>query len=336
MSARVALKDVQEASKRIAPYIHRTPIMTCSTLDEMAGKSLFFKCEIFQKVGAFKFRGASNAVGKLVEECKEDKSQMTIVTHSSGNHAQAIALASKLRGVKAHIVMPSDAPSVKKEAVMNTYGAQVTECINTQKSREGTCADVLKSVGANGHLIHPFDNLNVIAGQGTIGLEVLEQVPDVEAIVVPVGGGGLLSGVCVAVKNTKPDVKIFAAEPLNADDCAKSFAAKKRIPLPGPPDTIADGLRTSVGQLTWPIIQQYVDDVITVTEEEIIHGTRLVIERMKVVIEPSSGVVVAAVLNEKFRKRTAGLKNIAVLLCGGNMDFDKFPPSSVEPSLSRN
>ncbi|CAB4044958.1 serine racemase-like isoform X2, partial [Paramuricea clavata] len=177
------------------------------------------------------FRGASNAVGKLVEECSGDKSQMTIVTHSSGNHAQAIALASKLHGVKAHIVMPIDAPTVKKEAVKG-YGAQITQCVNTQESREGTCAEVLKSVGANGHLIHPFDNVNVIAGQGTIGLEVLEQVPDVEALVVPVGGGGLLSGVCIAVKNMKPDVKIFAAEPLNADDCAKSFAAKNRIPLP--------------------------------------------------------------------------------------------------------
>ncbi|XP_028400304.1 serine racemase-like [Dendronephthya gigantea] len=328
MSVRVALKDVQEASKRIAPYIHRTPIMTCSTLDKMAGKSLFFKCEIFQKVGAFKFRGASNAVGKLVEECKGDKSQMTIVTHSSGNHAQAIALASKLQGVKAHIVMPADAPSVKKEAVMNTYGAQLTECeTNTKASREGACAKILRSLGENGHLIHSSENPNVIAGQGTIGLEVLEQVPDVEAIVVPVGGGGLISGVCIAVKNTKPDVKIFAAEPLNADDCAQSLAANERIVLPGPNDTIADGLRFNIGELAWPIIQEYVDDVITVTEEEIIHGTRLVLERMKLVIEPSSGAVLAAVLNEKFRKKTAGLKNIAVLLCGGNLGIDKFPPS---------
>ena len=325
MAAKIVLKDVQEASKRIGPYIHRTPIMTSSTLDHMSGKSLFFKCEVFQKVGAFKFRGASNAVGKLVEGCSGDKSQMTIVTHSSGNHAQAIALASKLHGVKAHIVMPVDAPVVKKDAVRG-YGAQITECINSKESREGTCADVLKSVGANGHLIHPFDNVNVIAGQGTIGLEILEQVPDIEALVVPVGGGGLISGVCVAVKNTKPDVKVFAAEPLNADDCAKSFAAKKRIPLPGPPDTIADGLRTSVGEITWPMIAQHLDDVFTVTEEEIIHGTRLVLERMKVVIEPSSGVVMAAVLTERFKKATAGLKNIAVLLCGGNLDIDKFPP----------
>lgn len=325
MSARVALKDVQEASKRIAPYIHRTPIMTCSTLDKMAGRSLFFKCEIFQKVGAFKFRGASNAVGKLVEDYGSDSREaLTVVTHSSGNHGQAIALAAQIRGIKAHIVMPEDAPTVKKLAIKG-YGAEITECVNTKESRESTCANIVKSLGPTAHLIHPFDNVNVIAGQGTIALEVLEQVPNLDTIVAPVGGGGLISGVCIAAKSLQPGIKIFAAEPLNADDCAKSFAAKKRIPLPGPSDTIADGLRTSVGEITWPIILEHIDDVITVTEDEIISATRLVLERMKIVIEPSSGVVLAAVLTDKFKQMTAEMKNVAVLLCGGNLDLDNLP-----------
>lgn len=326
MSARVVLKDVQEASKRIAPYIHRTPVMTCSTLDKMAGRSLFFKCEVFQKVGAFKFRGASNAVGKLVEEhgSKIAADQMTVVTHSSGNHAQAIALAAQLRGLKAHIVMPSDAPAVKKAAVKG-YGASITECVNTKEGRESTCENVLKCSGPNAYFIHPFDNVNVIAGQGTIALELMEQVSNLDAIVAPVGGGGLMSGVCIAAKSLKPEIKIFAAEPLNADDCAKSFAAKKRVPLSGPPDTIADGLKTSIGEITCPIILEHIDDVITVTEEEIISATRLVLERMKVVIEPSSGVVLAAALNDRFKRMTADMKNVAVLLVGGNLDLDQLP-----------
>ncbi|KXJ25133.1 Serine racemase [Exaiptasia diaphana] len=320
----ITLEDVQNAAKRIGPFINHTPVMTSSTLNTMAGRSLFFKCENFQKVGAFKFRGAMNAVMKLTEDNPEGDLP-AVVTHSSGNHAQALALAAKIKGLRAHIVMPNNAPAVKKAAVKD-YGARIIECGISQQNREEAAKNTLEETGPNSCLIPPYDHVDIIAGQGTMALELLEQVPDLDAIVVPVGGGGMLSGICVAAKGLKPGIKIFAAEPLEANDCAKSFAAGERIPLPGPPVTVADGLKTSLGFLTWPIIRDSIEDVITVTENEIISAMRLVWERMKLVIEPSAAVGVAAVLNEKFcSDKTNGVTKAGIILCGGNVNLDNLP-----------
>ncbi|KAJ7374018.1 hypothetical protein OS493_009347 [Desmophyllum pertusum] len=318
---KINIKDIQDAAKRIEPHIHKTPVMTSSTLDSMAGRGLHFKCEIFQKIGAFKIRGAMNAVLQLLDSQPGDPKPV-LVTHSSGNHAQAIALSAKIMGLQAYIAMPRNAPLVKKAAVRD-YGATIVDCGVSAEDRESTSQKILKET-SNSYLIPPFDHPHIITGQGTIGLELLEQVPNLDAIVVPVSGGGMLSGICITAKALKPDIKIYGAEPLNADDCAKSFAAKKRIPLPGPPNTIADGLRTSVGHITWPIIRDNVTDVITVTEEEIISAMRVVWERMKLLIEPSAAVGVAAVLSERF-KAIPDLKNVAVILCGGNVDLDNLP-----------
>lgn len=317
----VNIQDIQDAAKRIEPFIHKTPVMTSGTLDRMAGRAVHFKCEIFQKIGAFKIRGAMNAVIQLLNSLPVGQKPV-LVTHSSGNHAQAIALSSKIMGLQAVIAMPTNAPSVKKAAVRD-YGATIVDCGASAEDREATSQRILRET-SNSYLIPPFDHPHIIAGQGTIGVELLEQVPNLDAMVVPVGGGGMLSGIAIAVKALKPDIKIFAAEPANADDCAKSFAANKRIPLQGPPSTIADGLRTSIGHVTWPIIKDNVTDVITVTEGEIIAAMRILWERMKLLIEPSAAVGVAAVLSERF-KALPNLNNVAVVLCGGNVDLDNLP-----------
>ncbi|XP_058973239.2 serine racemase-like isoform X2 [Pocillopora verrucosa] len=317
----VKIQDIQDAAKRIEPYVHKTPVMTSSTLDRMAGRAVHFKCEIFQKIGAFKIRGAMNAVIQLLNSLPDDQ-RPVLVTHSSGNHAQAIALSSKIMGLQAFIAMPINAPSVKKAAVRE-YGATIVDCGTSAEDREATSQRILQET-SNSYLIPPFDHPHIIAGQGTLGLEILEQVPNLDAIIVPVGGGGMLSGIAIAVKALKPDIKIYAAEPANADDCAKSFAANERIPLQGPPSTIADGLRTSVGHVTWPIIKDKVTDVITVTEEEIVTAMRVLWERMKLLIEPSAAVGVAAILSERFRA-LPNLRNVAVVLCGGNVDLDNLP-----------
>lgn len=297
--------------------------MTCSTLDNKAGRALHFKCELFQKIGAFKIRGAMNAVLQLLESLPTEQKPV-LVTHSSGNHAQALALSAKTMGLQAYIAMPRNAPPVKKAAVRD-YGATIVECGVSAEDRELTANKILEKT-ANSYLIPPFDHPDIIAGQGTIALEFLNQVPSLDAVVVPVSGGGMLSGICIAVKALKPHIKIYAAEPLNADDCAKSFVARKRIPLQDTPNTIADGLRTSVGYLTWPIICEYVTDVITVTEDEITSAMRLVWERMKLLIEPSAAVGVAAVLSENFKTIPAQeLSNVGVILCGGNVDLDNLP-----------
>ncbi|XP_074635468.1 serine racemase-like isoform X2 [Acropora palmata] len=322
---RVTIEHIQQAAKRIAPYIHQTPIMTCSSLDKMAGRALHFKCELFQKVGAFKIRGAMNAVLQLLDSQQFDHKPV-LVTHSSGNHAQALALAAKAMGLQAYIAMPRNASPVKKEAVRE-YEATIVECGVSAEDREITANKILETT-ANSYLIPPFDHPDIIAGQGTMALELLNQVPALDSVVVPVSGGGMLSGICIAVKAIKPDIKIYAAEPLNADDCAKSFAAGRRIPLQGPPNTIADGLRTSVGHLCWPIIRDCVTDVITVTEDEIISAMRLVWERMKLLIEPSAAVGVAVVLSDKFKAiPVQRLSNVGVILCGGNVDLDNIPRS---------
>jgi threonine dehydratase len=310
----ITLSDIKDAAKRIKSYANRTPVMTCATLDKMAGSKLFFKCEQFQKVGAFKFRGACNAVMKLTSE----QAEKGVVTHSSGNHAQALALAAKLRGVQAFIVMPEGAPAVKRNAVLG-YGAHVITCANSVKSREETAEKVQRETGAT--FIHPYDTPAVIEGQGTVALELLDDVPTLDAIIAPVGGGGLISGICLAAKSINPQLRIFAAEPLGADDAARSMAAGYLIPQTNP-QTIADGLRTSLGQLTWPIIRKYVEKVITVSEDEIKSAMRLIWERMKVVTEPSAAVALAAVLKEEFK--ALKIPQIGVVFSGGNIDLDEW------------
>jgi threonine dehydratase len=312
----VDLAAVHDAAKRIAGRAHRTPVATCATLDRLAERALFFKCENLQKVGAFKFRGASNAVWKLSEEA----AGRGVVTHSSGNHAQALALAARQRGIPAHIVMPNTASPVKRRAV-EEYGGRVVLCQPTLEARETTAAAVLAETG--GTLIPPYNHPDVIAGQGTIALELLEQVPGLDAIVAPVGGGGLMSGITLAAKALKPTIRIFAAEPLGADDASRSKAAGELIPQTGP-KTIADGLLTSLGDLTWPVIRDLVEQVVTVRDEEIVSAMRLSWERAKLLIEPSAAVAVAVVLAEPFRK-LPGLRRVGVVLSGGNVNLDQLP-----------
>lgn len=312
----VNLADVRDAAARIAPLAHRTPVVTCATLDRLAGRRLFFKCEQLQKVGAFKFRGALNAVLKLSDEA----ASRGVVTHSSGNHAQALALAAQLRGVAAHIVMPSNSSPVKRRAV-EEYGARVVVCAPTLAAREEMAAAVQTETGAT--FVHPYDHPDIIAGQGTAALELLNQVDQIAALIVPVGGGGLIAGTCAAVKALRPDVRIFAAEPLGANDAARSKAAGTWLPQIGP-QTIADGLRTSLGRLTWPYIRDQVEDVITVSDEEIVTAMRLAWERGKLLVEPSAAAALAAVLTESFRSLD-GLHRVGVILSGGNVNLDELP-----------
>ncbi len=311
-----SLEAIRAAAARIAGHAHRTPILTSETLDAMAARRLFFKAEVFQKVGAFKFRGAMNAVSRLADEA----AARGVVTHSSGNHAQALALAAKLRGIPAWIVMPKGAPAIKRRAVEG-YGATVVECENTLEARESTAARVVaETVGT---LIPPFDHPDVIAGQGTMALEILEERPETEAIVVPIGGGGMISGVAIAAKALKPSIRVFAAEPALADDASRSKASGRIEPVERI-DTIADGLRTSLGELTFPVVRDLVDEVLLVEEGAIVAAMRLVWERMKVLIEPSAAVGVAAVLDASFKARR-GFGPTAVVLCGGNVDLDRLP-----------
>ncbi len=310
------LAAVGEAAQRIEPYAHRTPVLTSGTLDDLARRRLFFKCENFQKIGAFKFRGACNAVMKL----PDDQAACGVVTHSSGNHAQAIALACRLRGIEAHIIMPNNAMAVKREAVAG-YGGHIYLCEPTQQSRHDMGDQVQRTTGAV--LISPFDHPDIIAGQGTAALELLDEQPDLDAIIAPVGGGGLMSGTCIAATGIKPDIGLFAAEPAGADDAARSLAAGRLIPQTGP-DTICDGLLTSLGEQTWPIIRDHVQRVITPTDEQTIAAMRLVWERMKIIIEPSAAVAVAAVLTEEFKSLT-GLDRVGVITSGGNVALDRLP-----------
>ena len=312
----VDIADIHQAAKRLEGRVHRTPVMTCATLDRMAGRALFFKCEQFQKVGAFKFRGACNAVMRLAPEI----APRGAVTHSSGNHAQALALAAALRGIPAHIVMPRNASTVKRRAV-EKYGGRVVECEPTLEARETTAAAVLADTGAT--MIPPYNHPDVIAGQGTVALELLEQAPQLDAVVMPVGGGGLMAGVTIAAKAMAPNIRVIAAEPAGADDAARSKAAGVLVPQTAP-RTIADGLRTSLGDLTWPVLRERVECVITVTDEEIIAAMRLAWERGKLLIETSSAVAVAAVLSDQFRA-LEGMQRVGVILSGGNVNLDDLP-----------
>jgi threonine dehydratase/serine racemase len=312
----IDFQAVRAASQRLAGLAHRTPALACATLDRLAGRALYFKCEHFQKAGAFKFRGACNAILRLPSEVRE----RGVVTHSSGNHAQALALAARMRGIPAHVVMPRTASPVKRRAV-EEYGGRVVECEPTLAAREETAAAVLAETG--GTLIPPYDHPDVIAGQGTAALELLEQVPGLDAVIAPVGGGGLVAGSCIAVLGFAPAVRVLAAEPAGADDAARSKASGTLVPQTAP-RTIADGLLTSLGTLTWPVIRDEVERVVTVREDEIVRAMRLAWERAKLLIEPSAAAAVAAVLSDEFRG-LAGLNRVGVILSGGNADLDHLP-----------
>jgi threonine dehydratase len=312
------IDDIREAAARIAPYAHRTPVMTSKTLDVMVGRSLFFKCEMFQRVGAFKFRGACNAIMKLPEEV----AQRGVVTHSSGNHAQAVALTAKLRRIDSHIVMPKTSAAVKIRAV-KAYGAQIHLCEPNTASRESTAQEVCQSTGAT--LIPSYNDPDVIAGQGTATLELLADHPDLDAIIAPIGGGGLMSGTCIAAKGVRRDIHIIGAEPKGADDAARSLAAGQLIPQTNP-QTIADGLLTSLGELTWAIVRDHVERIITVSDEQIIAAMRLVWERMKIIVEPSAAVAVAVALSDDFKAIPRDeISRVGIILSGGNVDLDRLP-----------
>ncbi|XP_073386933.1 serine racemase-like isoform X2 [Physcomitrium patens] len=308
------LGSIVEARKRIAPHIHITPVVTSSSLDALAGCKLFFKCELLQKGGAFKFRGACNAVLSL----SDDDARKGVLTHSSGNHAAAVALAARMRGIPAHIIVPNNAPTCKLNNVKR-YGGLITICEPTLQSREYTAACVQQDTGAT--LIHPFNDPRIISGQGTVALEFLEQVPDLDAIVVPISGGGLISGIALAAKALKPSIKIIAAEPSGADDAAQSKIAGYVIPMLHP-NTIADGLRASLGDLTWPVLRDLVSEVVTVDDDEIISATKMCYEVLKLAVEPSGAIGLAAILSKKSKNLGSETKNIGIILSGGNVDLE--------------
>jgi len=307
------LRDVREAHDRIRPYIHRTPVLTSASINAMVGARALFKCENFQKVGAFKFRGATNAVFSLSDE----EANRGVVTHSSGNHAAALALAARNRGISARIVMPSNAPSVKIAAVEG-YGGNITFCEPKPLAREEAADLIVKETGST--LVHPSNDLSVITGQGTVALEFIETAGDLDVILTPLGGGGLLSGTALTVRGLGAKIKVVGCEPKNADDAYRSIRAGRILPSVNP-DTIADGLRTSLGDNTFSIIRDLVDDIVLVSEEEIVAAMQTIFQRMKIVVEPSSAVPVAAVLFEKIRVTD---KNVGIILSGGNVDFSQF------------
>src|SRR5213596_3270700 len=307
------LATIRAAHERIRSYITRTPVLTSSRLDEGCGAQLFFKCENFQKIGAFKARGATNAVFALDDAI----AKRGVATHSSGNHGTALARAAKLRGIPAHIVMPKNSSKVKVRAV-ESYGAQLVFCEPTQQAREAACSDVIAQTGAT--LIHSFENEDVMAGQGTAVVELLEDI-DVDLVMCPIGGGGLLCGTAVAGKSMRPKIKVIAAEPANADDAAESFRAGRLIRTEKK-FTIADGLRTNVGEPNFQIIQRYVDEIVTVSEEAIVAGMRTIWETMKIIIEPSAAVPYASIFD---RAIDVSGKRVGIILTGGNIDLDALP-----------
>ena len=310
MKLAVTLDDIRAAAGRISHDAHRTPVLTSRTLDERCGGSVFLKCENFQRVGAFKFRGAMNAVLLLTESQR----LRGVVTHSSGNHAQALALAGTLAGVPVCVVMPRTAPAVKREATEG-YGAKIVPCEPTLADREATVNRLIAEHGYE--LVHPYDDWRVIAGQGTAAYELHDQVGPLDAIVVPCGGGGLLSGTAIAMRGLSPRTSVFGAEPASADDARRSLAEGRIVPSDDP-KTIADGLRTSLGERDFAVIRAHVDGIVTATEAEILDAMRFVWERVKIVIEPSCAVPVAAILNGQVQARG---RRIGVILSGGNVDL---------------
>lgn len=309
-----SFSNIQAAHDRISGFIHRTPVLTCQSINEIIGAELYFKCENFQKVGAFKYRGATNAVQLLQEE----DITKGVVTHSSGNHAQALALAAKVRGIKAYIVMPSNAPKSKVEAVKGYFG-EVIFCEPTLAARESTTEKIISETRAK--LIHPYDNFNIISGQGTAAKELIEDYGEFDIIMAPVGGGGLLSGTSISTKYLLPNCEVIAGEPKNADDACKSLKAGYLIPSVNP-NTIADGLKTSLSDLTFAIIKQNVDEILTAEEETIAQVMKLIWQRMKIIIEPSSAVPLAAIMENKSKFKG---KKVGIILSGGNLDFDNLP-----------
>lgn len=306
--------DILEAYSIVKKYANRTPVHQSHTVNLILGASLYLKCENFQKVGAFKFRGASNAVFSLSDE----QARNGVTTHSSGNHAAALALAASMRGIPSYIVMPENAPEIKKKAVAG-YGALITFCPPTQQDREATQAKVQTETGAT--FIHPYDNFNVICGQGTASLELLEDVPDLDIVIAPVGGGGLLSGTLTYVKGLNPKIKVYGAEPMSADDAFRSVRDKIIYPSVSP-KTIADGLLTSLCERTYSIISSKCDGILTVSEESIVRAMRLIWERMKLVVEPSSAVPIAAITEHQAYFKG---KKVGVIISGGNVDLDSLP-----------
>ena len=305
---------IEAAHRRIHPYIHCTPLMTSQAINKMVGAELVFKCENFQKVGAFKFRGASNAVFSLSEE----EMSHGVATHSSGNHAAALALAASLRGIQAYIVMPSNSSRVKIAAVEH-YKGIITFCEPTLQAREDTLARIL--LQTNAAEIHPYNDYSIIAGQATAAKELIEEGGPFDVIMAPVGGGGLLSGTALSVAYFSPSSTVIAAEPLQADDAFQSFYQRRLIPSVNP-NTIADGLRTSLGTLTYPIIQEHVQQIVRTSEAGIVQAMRMIWERMKILVEPSSAVPLAALLENTFEHK--GLR-IGIILSGGNVDLNDLP-----------
>jgi len=307
-------EDVLAAHERIKPYIHETPVLTSRLLNELTGAELFFKCENFQKAAAFKVRGASNAVFGLTEE----EAKKGVATHSSGNHALSLSYAAGQRGIPVTVVMPRTAPQAKKDAVVG-YGGTIVECEPSTSSREAVFAEVVAESGAD--FVHPYNDPRVIAGQATCSKELLTQVDNLDAVIAPIGGGGMVSGTCLTLSTIAPEIEIYAAEPLNADDAARSFRAGKII-ADDAPNTVADGLKVPLKDLTWHFVSNHVTDILTATEEEIIEAMKLIWKRMKIVVEPSSAVPLATILKnpEVFKG-----KRVGVILTGGNVDLDKLP-----------
>jgi len=308
------LEDIRKAAERIKPFAHPTPVLTNQSLNQKVGARVFLKCENLQKVGAFKFRGACNAVYSL----SDAEAASGVCTHSSGNHAAALSLAARMRGIPAYIVMPNNAPSVKKNAVAG-YGGLITFCEPTLEARESTLGRIRLDTGAS--VVHPYNDERVIAGQGTAALELLEEYPDLDVIITPVGGGGLLSGTAITATEIKKGIRVIAGEPEMADDAYRSMKAGEIIPSKNP-KTIADGLLTSLGTLTFPIIQQRVEQIVTVSEAGIIASMKYIWERAKMIIEPSSAVAVGVLWEKKID--LSGLK-VGVIISGGNVDLAKLP-----------
>jgi threonine dehydratase len=313
----ITLARIREAHARIAPRIHRTPVFTSASLDEIAGARLFFKCENLQKTGSFKIRGATNAVFSLSDE----QARHGVAAPSSGNHAAALAQAARWRGIPAYIVMPSNSSATKKEAV-RFYGGQITECEPNVAAREAAAAEVIRRTGA--HLVHPYNDARVIAGQGTAAIELLEEIPDLEVVITPASGGGLLSGTAIAAKGLRKNIRVIGGEPLNADDAYRSLKSGK-IEGATEGETMADGLRATLCPLTFSILREHVDEICRVTEEEIVETMLRLWERLKLVVEPSGAVAAAPAL---CRKIAASGKKVGIILSGGNLDLRNLPFSA--------
>lgn len=306
--------DMLAARVRIAPYVHRTPVLTSRMLNEISGAELFFKCENLQKAGAFKARGASNAVFGL----SDDQAARGVATHSSGNHGTCLSYAAGRRGIPCTVVMPRTAPQAKKDAVRG-YGGRVVECEPSTTSREAVFAEVVAETGAE--FVHPYNDPRVIAGQATCSAEMIEQVDNLDMVVAPIGGGGMISGTCLTLSTLAPTVRIYAAEPAQADDAMRSFKAGHII-ADDAPETIADGLKVPLKELTWHFVRDHVTDILTASEDEIVDAMKLIWKRMKIVMEPSSAVPLAIIL--KNRDIFAG-KRVGIIITGGNVDLDKLP-----------